>query len=68
VVESDAVADGDIHSRNVAFIGGDHTIYADLGLLGPLLKAFPEEFHRNVIAMGCKGDASIRQVAKDFGI
>jgi transposase len=31
-------------------------------------KAIPEEFRRNVIAVARKGDASIRQVAKDFGI
>ncbi|BBZ29315.1 hypothetical protein MMAD_36100 [Mycolicibacterium madagascariense] len=31
-------------------------------------KAFPEEFRRDVIAVARKGEASIRQVAKDFGI
>jgi len=31
-------------------------------------KAFPPEFRRDVIAVAGKGDASIAQVAKDFGI
>lgn len=31
-------------------------------------RAFPEEFRRDVIAVARKGEASIRQVAKDFGI
>jgi transposase len=31
-------------------------------------KAFPEEFRRDVIAVARKGEAPIRQVAKDFGI
>ena len=30
--------------------------------------AFPEEFRRDVIAVDRKGEASIRQVAKDFGV
>jgi transposase len=34
----------------------------------PVPKAFPEEFRRDVIAVARKGEASIRQVAKDFGI
>lgn len=31
-------------------------------------KAFPEEFRRDVVAVARKGEASISQVAKDFGI
>ncbi len=31
-------------------------------------KAFPEEFRRDVIAVARKGDATVAQVAKDFGI
>ncbi len=31
-------------------------------------KPFPEEFRRDVIAVARKGDATIEQVAKDFGI
>ena len=31
-------------------------------------QAFPEEFRRDVIAVARKGEASIAQVAKDFGI
>ena len=31
-------------------------------------KAFPEEFRRDVIAVARKGEAPIRQIAKDFGI
>lgn len=31
-------------------------------------KAFPEEFRRAVITVARKGEASIRLVAKDFGI
>jgi transposase len=34
----------------------------------PVPKAFPEEFRRDVIAVARKGEASVRQVAKDFGI
>jgi transposase len=34
----------------------------------PVPKAFPEEFRRDVIAVARKGEAPIRQVAKDFGI
>ncbi len=33
-----------------------------------MVKAYPEEFRRDVIAVARKGEASIRQVAKDFGI
>src|SRR4051812_33736123 len=33
-----------------------------------VVKAYPEEFRRDVIAVARKGDASVRQVAKDFGI
>ncbi|BDX31903.1 hypothetical protein TUM20985_24500 [Mycobacterium antarcticum] len=31
-------------------------------------KAFPEEFRRDVIALARKGEAPVRQFAKDFGI
>jgi transposase len=31
-------------------------------------KPFPEEFRRDVIAVARKGDAPVRQVARDFGI
>ena len=31
-------------------------------------KAFPPEFRRDVVAVARKGDASLRQIAKDFGI
>jgi transposase len=31
-------------------------------------KAFPPEFRRDVVAVARKGDASIAEVAKDFGI
>jgi transposase len=31
-------------------------------------KAFPPEFRRDVVAVARKGDASIAQVAKDFGV
>ena len=31
-------------------------------------KAFPLEFRRDVVAVARKGDVSLRQVAKDFGI
>ena len=31
-------------------------------------KAFPEEFRRDVVAVARQGDATITQVAKDFGI
>jgi transposase len=34
----------------------------------PVPKAFPEEFRRDVIAVARRGEASIRQVAKDFAI
>jgi len=34
----------------------------------PVPKAFPEEFRRDVIAVARKGEVSVRQVAKDFGI
>ena len=33
-----------------------------------MVKAYPEEFRRDVIAVARKGEAPIRQVAKDFGI
>jgi transposase len=32
----------------------------------PVPKAFPEEFRRDVIAVARNGEASVRQVAKDF--
>ena len=31
-------------------------------------KAFPEEFRREVIAVARKGEAPLRQIAKDFGV
>ena len=31
-------------------------------------KAFPDEFRRDVIAVARKGEAPLRQIAKDFGI
>lgn len=31
-------------------------------------KPFPEEFRRDVIAVARKGEAPVRQVARDFGI
>ena len=31
-------------------------------------KAFPAEFRRDVVAVARKGEASIAQIAKDFGI
>jgi transposase len=31
-------------------------------------KPFPAEFHRDVIAVARKGEASIAQIARDFGI
>ena len=31
-------------------------------------KPFPPEFRREVVAVARKGDASVAQVAKDFGI
>ncbi|RDI10342.1 transposase [Rhodococcus sp. AG1013] len=34
----------------------------------PMPKAFPEEFRRDVIAVARKGEAPLRQIAKDFGI
>ncbi len=33
-----------------------------------MVKAYPEEFRRDVIAVARKGETSVRQVAKDFGI
>lgn len=33
-----------------------------------MVKAYPEEFPRDVIAVARKGEASVRQVAKDFGV
>jgi transposase len=34
----------------------------------PMPKAFPDEFRRDVIAVARKGEAPLRQIAKDFGI
>ena len=31
-------------------------------------KAFPLEFRRDVVALARKGESSLRQIAKDFGI
>jgi transposase len=31
-------------------------------------KAFPAEFRRDVVAVARKGESSLRQIAKDFGI
>ena len=31
-------------------------------------KAFPAEFRRDVVAVARKGEAPMRQIAKDFGI
>ena len=39
-----------------------------LGRMVLVVKAYPEEFRRDVIAVARKGEAPIRQVAKDFGI
>jgi transposase len=33
-----------------------------------MVKAYPEEFRRDVIAVARTGETSVRQVAKDFGI
>ena len=33
-----------------------------------MVKAYPEEFRRDVIAVARKGETSVRQVARDFGI
>lgn len=33
-----------------------------------MVKAYPEEFRRDVIAVARKGETSVRQVTKDFGI
>ncbi|MGQ0745041.1 MAG: transposase, partial [Acidimicrobiales bacterium] len=33
-----------------------------------MAKAFPLEFRRDVVAVARTGEASLRQVAKDFGI
>lgn len=33
-----------------------------------MVKAFPEEFRRDVIAVARKGETSVWQVAKDFGV
>lgn len=33
-----------------------------------MVKAYPEEFRRDVIAVALKGETSVRQVAKDFGV
>lgn len=32
-----------------------------------MVKAYPEQFRRDVIAVARKADTSVRQVAKDFG-
>jgi len=32
------------------------------------VKAYPEEFRRDVIAVARKGETSVRQVTKDFGV
>ncbi|MBK0296350.1 hypothetical protein IAE22_30015 [Bacillus sp. S34] len=32
-----------------------------------MVKAYPEEFRRDVIAVARKGETSVRQVAKDWG-
>jgi transposase len=36
--------------------------------MNPMPKAFPPEFRRDVVAVARKGEASVAQVAKDFGI
>jgi len=33
-----------------------------------MVKAYPEEFRRDVMAVARKGEASVRQVAKDFEV
>ncbi len=33
-----------------------------------MVKAYPEEFRRDVIAVARKGETSVRQIAKDFGV
>lgn len=33
-----------------------------------MVKAYPEEFRRDVIAVARKGETSVRQVAKDIGV
>ena len=33
-----------------------------------MVKAYPEEFRRDVIAVARNGETSVRQVAKDFGV
>lgn len=33
-----------------------------------MVKAYPEEFRRGVIAVARKSETSVRQVAKDFGV
>ena len=33
-----------------------------------MVKAYPEEFRRDVIAVARKGEAPVTQVAKDFGV
>ncbi|PZE34103.1 IS3 family transposase [Curtobacterium sp. MCPF17_031] len=33
-----------------------------------MVKAYPEEFRRDVIAVARKGETSVRQVARDFGV
>ena len=34
----------------------------------PMPEAFPPEFRRDVVAVARKGDASIAEIAKDFGV
>ncbi|MGX0886319.1 transposase [Kocuria rhizophila] len=31
-------------------------------------KPYPEEFHRDVVAVACKHEAPLSQIARDFGI
>jgi transposase len=33
-----------------------------------MVQAYPEKFRRDVIAVARKGETSVRQVAKDFGV
>ena len=33
-----------------------------------VVKAYPEEFRRDVVAVARRGDASLEQIAKDFGV
>jgi transposase len=36
--------------------------------MSAMVKAYPEEFRCDVIAVARKGETSVRQVAKDFGV